>query len=295
MNNIRDIISNKSQNTLKSRKPHIDFNLQRMEAIYEQAGGQTDAPHRHAYYTVLFVEHAEGKHVVDYKQFSFGNLEVHFVSPGQVHQVALTKKPLGKVITFTKDFLAANNIPESFISNINLFQPFGDSPPLKLDSQTFERLSHIIQEMEACMPLDLDYRTRALGALLQLFLIYCNNSADLDRNQLDEENTEICMLRDFKKLVEKKFREWHKVKEYASEIHISPKHLSQTVKNVTGKVAKEHIQDRIILEAKRLLLHTDLSIKEIAYETGFQEPLHFSGFFKKQTGYSPTLFRETNS
>lgn len=278
-------------NVLKNRKGKVDFRLQRMEDIYDQAGGETDIAHRHDYYTVLLVERVEGFHIVDYNEFAFDSFEVHFVSPGQVHKVGLTKRPKGSVVTFTRSFLMKNNIPESFISNINLFQNFGNTPALKLDQETFQRLSKIIDEMENCLAVDLNYGSRAAGALLQLFLIYCNNSSALNTNQLDEENAGICILRDFKKLVEEKYREWHKVKAYASELHISTKHLSQTVKNLTGKVAKEHIQDRLALEAKRLLLHTSLSVKEVAYEIGFEEPLHFSGFFKKRVGVSPTKFR----
>ena len=75
-------------------------------------------------------------------------------------------------------------------------------------------------------------------------------------------------------------------------MNITPKHLSQTVKNLSGKTAKELIQDRVVLEAKRLLLHTPLSIKEIAYQLGFEEPLHFSAFFKNRAGVSPTFFKE---
>ncbi len=264
-----------------------------MDAIYEQSGGRTDVPHRHDYYTVLLVEKASGKHLIDYQSYHFQALEVHFVSPGQVHQVDVTEKPSGWVLTFSRDFLLENSIPESFISNINLFQPIGDSPPLKMDASTFERLRGIVGEMETCMPSELRYRSRALGALLQLFLIYANNSGTLEASQLEEDNKGVCILRDFKQLVEERFVEWHKVSDYASEIHISPKHLSQTVKNITGKTAKEFVGDRILLEAKRLLLHTELNIKEIAYRTGFEEPLHFSGFFKKNAGISPTKFRDS--
>lgn len=278
-------------NAINNRAGKFDIRLQKMERIYERFEGKTDVAHRHNYFTVLLVESAQGVHLVDYKQYSFSSLEVHFVSPGQVHQVALTASPRGSVITFTKSFLIQNNIPVSFISNINLFQIFGNTPPLKLDEETFERLQRIIKEMETCMASKLNYGSRALGALLQLFLIYCNNSTKLNKSQIDEENAGICILRDFKGLIEEKFRDWHKVKEYASKIHISPKHLSQTVKKLTGKVAKEHIQDRLVLEAKRLLLHTTLSIKEIAYEIGFEEPLHFSAFFKKKGGISPSKFR----
>jgi AraC-like DNA-binding protein len=280
-----------TSNQLERRKPNVAFNLQDMGKIYEQTNGQTDVPHRHDYYTVLFIEKAIGRHIVDYQTYDFQESEVHFVSPGQVHQVALTAKPKGWVFTFSRDFLFENNISESFITNISLFRFFGESPPLTIDVTTFERLQRIVQEMQSCLPMELNYRIRALGALLQLFLIYCNNSSTINPTQLDEENAGICLLRDFKSLVETNFETWHKVNEYAAQIHISPKHLSQTVKNLTGKSAKEIIQDRLLLEAKRLLLHTDLSIKEVGFKLGFEEPLHFSSFFKKQAGVSPTKFR----
>ena len=280
---------------IERRKPSTDFNLQRMEAIYEQARGKTDVLHRHDYYTVILVEKAEGSHLVDSQTYEFRPMEVYFISPGQVHQVALSAPPKGWALTFSRDFLVENNISESFISNINLFKGFGDTPPLKLDEITFDRLVRILGEMESCMPDGLTYRERALGALLQLFLIYCNNSSSLNSSQLDEENPGVCILRDFKRMVESHYSEWHKVQEYAEAIHITSKHLSQTVKNITGKSAKELIQDRLVLEAKRLLLHTNSPVKEVAYTLGFEEPLHFSGFFKRNVGISPSDYKVRRS
>lgn len=277
---------------IEHRVPSNNFYLERMEVIYEAAQGKADVPHRHDYYTVLFVGEAKGNHIIDYKTYSFQGLEVFFVAPGQVHQVALTERPAGWAFTFSKDFLAANNIPESFISNINLFKAFGETPSLKLDQETYNMLHRVIEDMEHCLPRELTYRDRALGALLQLFLIYCNNSKQFNQEQIDEENAGVCILRDFKQLIEEKYSSWHKVNDYASEIHITPKHLSQTIKNITGKSAKEFIQDRLLLEAKRLLLHTDMSVKEVGYALGFEEPLHFSGFFKKRGKISPSKFRK---
>ncbi len=280
------------QNCMKNRIISSDINLQQMEAIYQRANGMPDTAHRHDYYTVLLVESAKGKHYIDYNEFSFGKQEVHFVSPGQVHQVLLTKEPKGTVLTFSKDFLVVNNISESFISNINLFQPYGESPPLKLDHHIFNRLTGLISDMQSCLTTDFKYGAKAAGAMVQLFLIYCNNSSKLDVTQIEEQDASVCILRDFKQLVDEKFMEWHKVKEYANQMNVSAKHLSKTVRSVTGKVAKDFIQDRLILEAKRLLLHTDLSIKEVAYQIGFPEPVHFSGFFKKHVGETPSAFRK---
>ena len=287
----KDRYQMKNMSDIEHRRPSSTFNLIRMEDIYLKADGKVDVPHRHDYYTVLLVEFAKGDHIIDFQIIPFSDHEVHFVSPGQVHQVALTDVPKGWAFTFSRTFLVENNIPVNFISNINLFRTFGESPPLQLDQDTFKRLMNIIQEMESCLPFELKYRSRALGSLLQLFLIYCHNNLNFNSVQLDEENASVCILRDFKSLIEEKYQDWHQVRDYAKEIHISAKHLSQTVKNITGKTAKTLIQDRLILEAKRLLLHSSLTIKEIAYQIGFTEPLHFSGFFKKKVHISPSGFR----
>ena len=277
---------------MRPRKLQINFNLQQMEVIYQNAGGTSDEPHHHDYYTILLVEQAQGQHIIDYRSYEFGTYQVHFVAPGQIHQVAVKSKPRGWVITFDRDFLIENNIPEKFITDINLFRQFGETPPLHVDQTTCNRLMHIMQQMEDCLPLKFQYRIRALGALVQLFLIYCNNSCTLHTPQLHEENSGVGILRDFKNLVETNYQQWHKVGTYAEAIPISPKHLSFTVKNLTGKTAKEFIKDRLVLEAKRLLMHTQLSVKEVAYRLGFEEPLHFSNFFKKQVGISPSGFKE---
>lgn len=277
--------------SLPPRKAQKDFELQDMALIYEQSQGTTDRAHRHDYFTILLVEEAIGEHLIDFQTYAFQPKQVHFVSPGQIHRVHTSQQPKGWVITFSNNFLLQNHIPDSFIYNINLFRQFGESPPLVLDEISFERLQGILDQMRQNLKTEVNYQQRALGALLQLFLIYCNNSCNLDVRQLDREDKGICILRDFKQLVNSNYQEWHQVNHYASALHISPKHLSQSVKDITGLTAKAFIQERIILEAKRLLLHTPKSIKEIAYELGFEEPLHFSGFFKKCVTQSPSDFR----
>jgi AraC-like DNA-binding protein len=98
-------------------------------------------------------------------------------------------------------------------------------------------------------------------------------------------------VKNFKDLLEKHFIDWKKVGDYATELNLSSDYLNNVVKATIGKTAKELIQQRTVLEAKRLGLHTNLSTKEIAYQIGFDDPSHFSKFFKNVEGASFTDFR----
>lgn len=264
-----------------------------MADIWDQANGQADQPHRHDYYTIVLVEQAKGQHHIDFREYPLASDQVYFIAPGQIHQLVAQERPRGWIITFTTDFLVANNIPDRFLSNLNLFQFFGESPPLTIDADLRQTLLRTVADMAECLASGLVYRDRALGALLQLFLIYSNNSCTLDNRQHDEDDPGVCLLRDFKQRVDRHYTDWHQVADYAADLHITAKHLSHTVRTLTGKTAKAFIQDRLTLEARRLLLHTNRSVKEIAYALGFTDPLHFSAFFKKQTQQSPSAFRDS--
>ena len=277
------------------RRPKLDFRIQNMAVIYDASQGTPAELHRHDYYTVLLVNKARGEHIIDSISYPFGSSELHFISPGQIHQVKLKDRPEGRAITFSTDFLAVNNISESFISNINLFNEFGESPPLDVSSKLLIRLNAIVDEMESCQLEDLSYRKRALGALLQLFLIYANQESRFDLKVLDQEGSGACILRDFKELINEHFKEEHQVSAYAKMMNISRKHLHQTIHQITGKGPKEHIKSRVLLEAKRLLIYSDISVKEIAYQLGFKEPEHLSHFFKKYLDLSPSAYRQKMS
>ena len=128
-------------------------------------------------------------------------------------------------------------------------------------------------------------------------LIQCNNSYGAKKEHTHTQLTEVgtSKLKQFKDLIEKHFKAWHSVGQYADALNVTSDHLNRVVKSLTGKSAKEHIQDRIVVAAKRMLYFSSASAKEIAYELGFGEPGHFSQFFKKQTSVSPSQFRSSRS
>ena len=111
------------------------------------ADGKTDDAHRHDFYTVLLVQHAVGKHIIDFNEYDFSDKQVHFVSPGQVHQVIEKEKSFGFVLLFSDQFLVNNHIPLNFIEDLNLFNSYGEAPPIEIDEKTFIELKGLCEEI----------------------------------------------------------------------------------------------------------------------------------------------------
>jgi len=135
-----------------------------------------------------------------------------------------------------------------------------------------------------------EWQQRMLGAYLTVLFTYLSRlyTAQLNKNDIA---TDKILLRNFLMKVNECFGELHEVSDYASMLNISPGHLSESVKNQSGKPAIKHIHDRLVMESRRLLLHTNKSLKEIAYDLGFSDSPYFNRFFKRETGLTPVQYR----
>ncbi len=245
----------------------------------------------HDYYIVLLIKKASGKHIIDFNEFNLGPRQMYFISPGQVHQIIEKEKSRGYILSFSTQFLVENNIEKCFIDDLYIFKNFGHSPPLQINEEEFAKFQHIIKDIYEFEETDKKFKYQAIGALLKLLLIQSNNICSLT----GEENTQntqasVSLLRDFKELLELHFKNWHMVSHYANEMHITPDYLNASLKSLTGTSAKDHIQKRLLVEARRLLKFSDLNTKEISYELGFSEPANFTNFFKKHTNVPPSRF-----
>ncbi|HTO16796.1 MAG TPA: helix-turn-helix transcriptional regulator [Edaphocola sp.] len=273
------------------KKAELSFGISKMEDIYTKRNGKADDPHRHNYYTVLIIKHAKGEHKVDFNTYELATHQIFFVAPGQVHQVIETEKSIGFSMVFSNLFLIENNIPISFVESLNLFQNYGQSPPLLPSREQFKIIDSFANSIFERFNSEANMKYFSIGSFLKLLLIECNNICAINPIESDIDTSGDNLIRNFKKTVESNFKKEHSSTFYANALFISPDHLNRTVKARIGKTAKDYIQTRIITEAKRLLYFTDLSNKEIGYDLGFNEPANFSAFFKKNTELSPSEFR----
>lgn len=135
-----------------------------------------------------------------------------------------------------------------------------------------------------------EWQQRMLTAYLTLLLTYLSRLYTQQFNN-NETTADKQLLKTFQSKIDECFREVREVGDYASMLHISAGHLSEVVKNQSGKPAIKHIHERLVLEARRLLFHTNNSLKEIAFDLGFADASYFNRFFKRETGATPAEYR----
>ncbi|WP_428668354.1 AraC family transcriptional regulator [Runella sp.] len=253
-----------------------------------------DLPHRHDHFTVILVEAAEGTHQIDFIEYPLRDNTAYFVSPEQIHHLTLTQPhPRGHVILFRPDFLQQYSFSPSQLSDMDLFFNCDEALPLTFTSDEMSILLPLVKGIAEETQSELPQKWEAVGAWLKLFLLQCKRfkSAQKVLNR-GWDNRQAEIVKHFKNDVEQFFHKFHKVNEYADRQHLTANHLNDVIKSETGTSAKEFIQNRLVLEAKRLARYSELSAKEIAYQLGYDDIAHFSRFFKKSEGIAFSEFRE---
>lgn len=265
----------------------IPFRLLPME---EKDDHDVSIPHRHNYYEIFLFKRGGGTHIIDLNNHAIEDNSVHFVSPGQVHRVQRNKGSHGQVIFFSRDFLLARYSDKHFLFDLPFLNGNSPHPLIKPDKKEAAALWQLFdmmkQEVAESNPND-----EIIGSFLKVFLLRCQRVYNRQRPAEAELVTDV-LLKGFRVALEQHFRTYHQVQDYAGLLTTSSKNLNEHCKKATGKTAGQYIADRLVLEARRLLLHSDLSVKEIAYFLGFQDPAHFTNFLKTQTGQSPTAIRQ---
>lgn len=250
----------------------------------------SSVPHRHTFFELLFFDAGQGDHEIDFNLFPIESHSVHFVSPGQIHQLS-HKKTKGYVLCFTEDFISLKS-KESFVESF----PFYDSsnaPVLKLNKALSAEINALIVAVAAELrsgntnepDLYRSYLNIILLKLKTFFIQTRKNSVHPGQNKKQKVTA-------FKKLINDLYLQHKSVSDYADKLNVTPNHLNALCKKHEGKTATKLIQERLLLESKRLLYATDMNIKEISFYLHFEDVPYFNRFFKKQTQLTPIQYRQ---
>lgn len=255
---------------------------------------QNHSPHRHTYYEITWIRQGTGVYLVDLEKHELVENMVCCASPGQVHQLKGGEHTQGFVISFNHDFLFLAQDKSSAWSNEQTSPSFSNISVTKLNEETTIEVDHLIQKMVKEFDNFFLLRAEILIGFFKIFLIYLTRQSD-KTGQAIAQTRNVDLVKKFFSYVENKFITHKKVTEYAEQLAVTPNYLNEIVKRVSGFPASHHIQQRIVLEAKRHATYSDSSMKEIAYNLGFDDIAHFSKFFKNVSGQSFTDFKKQNN
>ncbi len=239
--------------------------------------------------TVLWFKSDENILRIDGEEVAFQKDQIVFLT--EFHHLEPVKIGPIRILRFNRSFYCVLDHDSDVGCKGVLFFGAAQLPVVSISSEELYKFN-TVWEM---FVLEINSRDKlqqeSLQVMLKRFLILCVRLYAQEK-QYPNEKKEINLIREYNFLIEQYFKSKHTVKEYASLLHKSPKTLSNIFSRSGFKSPLFYIQERILLEARRQLLHTNKSVKEIAFELGYEDLQTFSRFFKKHQGSSPSEYKK---
>lgn len=248
-------------------------------------------PHRHTYYQILFVEKGSGIHKVDFNETEINAPVIYFLSPGQVHDLVFERKETeGYMINFDGEFFDKFLTKSNGLDGLPFFGYRKSINSFHIETEKVQELKNILKKINSLFEAKSKMHVEFIRIyLLELFYTVMSGTEENTEN-INITNQKSIIYR-FEKLVEQNYTTEHYPKFYADKLAITANYLNFICKNFSEKKAGEIIRDRVILEAKRLLVNSEFSISQIAFQLGFDDNSYFTKFFKTFSGNSPSEFR----
>ncbi|WP_219224103.1 AraC family transcriptional regulator [Pedobacter antarcticus] len=253
-------------------------------------------PFRSDHFSFLILQEGEFKTKVNLTPYTVTKNEILLITPNDVRQFEdFSSDCIIKFVGFKAEYLYAAGIHKKNVDALTFFSSLLN-PVLRLGSGEMENIARILDVLEykSTLPSTSEYRDDIMLNLFSGFIyelaLHFRLSQSLEEIRVTRKE-ELVMR--FLKLLPTQFRSVRSVQVYAEMLNVSPKYLSQTLKDISGKTAGDFIGEMLLLEAKILLNHPELSIAEVSNHLNFSDQFSFSNYFKKHTGKSPTLYRKS--
>lgn len=286
----RDIRSYPLSDYDRSSAGELGVYVGRFEVL-ERQFQRPPKPHRHEHYELFWLR-GSATHVNDFARYALPAKRPTFalVSPGQVHRWDGTDSIRGTLISFTSAFFDGREPPPSRLLDYDLVGATAQ-PVLPADKLFSTQAQAVIARCETEFAQRASGWAEALRAQLHELLIYAQRAYERKHPRPAEPSPAHLLWRRFRILLEAQFRTTSAPSAYAKALGVTTDHLNDVLGDLTGSTVGEMIRQRIVLEARRLLCHSDLRISEIAYQLGYKDTSYFARSFHRATEKSPRDFR----
>lgn len=246
---------------------------------------------RLTYFDITFIASGCGTFAIDRCEDAIVANRIFFSSPGQVRKWNVTDIPDGFALIFEEEFLCTFFSDTQFVQSLSYFYTYNNPPVLDLSQSEFEYITTLLDQVKTELSSFKNTDKHLLRALLYQILILLNRRY-AKANPLSSKSKTNRYVGPFMQLVNAQHQQNRSVEHYAQQLHITSGHLNCLVKECYGISAKRYILGRNILEAKRLLLYSNLTIDEIAASLGYETTSYFVRAFKGHTGFTPLHFKK---
>lgn len=275
------------------QNPYAAFDLVKLKYLFQRKKLDHSPFQLHIveFYVIVLIEEGEGLHTIDFTEYKYEKGTLLTIRKDQIHKFHESSSAKGIVLLFTDEFLVSYLEKLEALKSLQLFNEVLGVPKIQLSEAELKEVSDLVKRIEKeYFKVNDDHSLGIIRSELHILTtkLYRIKS---NKNQLIVNRKYLSEFIDFQNLVEQEVTKYTKVKDYAKLIGVSTKTLNTITKTIVNKSAKEFIDDICTKQIKRLLINTELSIKEIAYASGFEESTNFYKYFKRQTQITPEQFR----
>jgi AraC-like DNA-binding protein len=280
----------KFKNTQNS---NTQFDIIKLEDLYQRTdlNHSIEDHHKVEFFILLFIENGKGYHTIDFTDYKCIKGTLLTIRKDQIHKFFINSNLKGSLLLFTSEFLANHLEKTETLKTMLLFNELLGVPKLQLDKKDFEVIGQIVKRVNNEYYSIKDKHSLSIIRSELHILITLLFRIKSEKDQSTFKKKYLNEFIEFQELIESNITQTTKVQDFAKKMNVSTKTLNNVTKNIIHKSAKEFIDEICTKQIKRLLINTNLSIKEVAYQSGFEETTNFYKYFKRQTQTTPEQFR----
>ncbi len=246
-------------------------------------------PHYHDFFQIILFD-GPGTMMHDFRDFSVKKPTLIFLSPGQVHTMRPRPGLQATLVSFTQSFFDHAAPPPSMLFEIPFFFPEESQPWFVIPKEELAGIRATFADLQREFDRAESGAEEILRATLRILFVRLQR-LHADIRPQESPSRAMRLVRQFHVAVETYVNEMRTLEEFAKALQVTSNHLNDIVREQTGRSAGDIIRQRRLLEAKRLLSHSDLSVSEIGYQLAFRDPSYFSRYFRRYAGRTPAEFR----